>query len=355
MNRGTAHYWLANRHDCGSARAGSQRGGYTRWAYCAVLIGSLVSAVILSVAVGIHWLLARNCMASEPVRQTIAASAPSYACPAVPDGATPGTFTTEQFTGHGGTRLTYYLYLPPHFQPTQSYPVVLLFHGAGESAVAGAAPEQNRNTLINQRYVQTWVTPDAQAQHPCILVVPQVMGGTRWADESGNHSMPAAKMLLEPTKALSTAMDTVVSLMAEFSSFDRNRLYVVGISMGAQGVWAAIDYWPGVFAAAAPLSGIGDPAQASVVAHLPLWDFQGTQDATQYVAGARSMYAAIHAAGGASCYTEFPNQGHDLWNTVQVYQNPTFRMWLFSQTRALSLMERPISCTDLSIDGVHAR
>jgi predicted peptidase len=323
--------------------------------YDAILVGSLVSAVLLSIALGDRWSLSRECTTSESIRQKPVAAAPFPPCPAVPSGASPGRFTTEQFIGQDGTRLTYYLYLPPHFQPTLAYPIVLLLHGAGESAVAGAPPEQNRDTVINQRYVQAWVAPSAQAEYPCILVVPQVVGGNRWANDSGRSESPAMTPLLQPTSALRTAMEIVVTLDAQFSSLDGHRLYIVGVSMGAQGVWAAIEQWPSLFAGAAPLSGAGDSAQADAVARLPLWDFQGAQDATQLVAGARTMYADIHAAGGAACYTEFPNQGHDLWNTVQVYQNPTFRQWLFSQTRAPSPLERPLSCTGLSIDGVQAR
>jgi hypothetical protein len=68
------------------------------------------------------------------------------------------------------------------------------------------------------------------------------------------------------------------------------------------------------------------------------------------------MFAAIHAAGGHSCYTDFPGQGHDLWNTVKVYQSATFQQWLFSQTNAptATMSQRTLPCSGLSINSVPA-
>jgi hypothetical protein len=67
------------------------------------------------------------------------------------------------------------------------------------------------------------------------------------------------------------------------------------------------------------------------------------------------MYVAVHAAGGISCYTEFPRLSHDLWNTVHVYSLPNFQAWVFSQTRLPAHHTHPLGCAGRIIDGVAAK
>ena len=107
--------------------------------------------------------------------------------------------------------------------------------------------------------------------------------------------------------------------------------------MGGYGTWDAIERSPGYFAAAAPLSGAGDPSKASVLIHLPIWAFQGAKDTTLPVSGSRDMIYAIEQAGRHPLYTEYPNDGHDLWQPGKVYTpstGPAFFTWLFSQKKS---------------------
>jgi predicted peptidase len=317
------------------------------WAWSALLLVALAST-----AVAANWSALDSLTGAEIVGHWPLALSSGLRLGSAPTGATPGSFTTEQFIGDDGQHMTYYLYVPDPYQPTTTYPIVLLLHGVGESAVAGNSPEQNRDVLIQQHYVQAWVASAAQAQYPCFVVVPQVPAGTRWVNAPGSDG--SYTLATRPTVALTTAMDIAVTVEANYTNIDWHRLYIVGISMGADGLWDAIERWPWLFAAAAPLAGAGDPARAAAVAQLPIWDFQGGADTKGIIASSREVYEAIHAAGGSSCYTEFPGLGHDLWNTVQVYQNATFRKWLFSQTGVVRPWEQLMLCTSLSVDGVPA-
>src|SRR5713101_1038353 len=48
-------------------------------------------------------------------------------------------YTIHVFTNAKGQSLTYYFYIPAHYDPQQKYPLVLLLHGGGERS-------QPRNT-----------------------------------------------------------------------------------------------------------------------------------------------------------------------------------------------------------------
>ena len=52
--------------------------------------------------------------------------------------------------------------------------------------------------------------------------------------------------------------------------------------------------------------------------------------------------------------TEFPGVGHDLWNSVEVYRDATFRKWLFGQARGVLRVTHAPSCAGLRVHGVPA-
>jgi predicted peptidase len=132
------------------------------------------------------------------------------------------------------------------------------------------------------------------------------------------------------------AKEILDMLLNKYSGIDADRLYVTGLSMGGYGTWEAIERWPNYFAAAAPLSGAGDPSKAALLVHEPIWAFHGALDTVVPVSGSRDMISAITQAGGHPRYTEFPNDGHDLWTSGKVYSptaDPAFFSWLFSQKK----------------------
>lgn len=243
-------------------------------------------------------------------------------------------YEVHTYTDSDGMKMTYYLYVPSDYTPQQKYPLVLLLHGGGESANPEATPEQNSALLLNQYYTQVWTSSAIQQKWPSFIVIPQVVSPDRWVNvpaATGSYTLAA-----QPSDSLRLAKEIVDILQHEYQGIDANRLYVTGLSMGGYGTWEAIERWPDYFAAAAPLAGAGDPSKAALLVHLPIWAFHGAQDTDVPVSGSRDMVQAITQAGGHPRYTEYPNDGHDLWGPGEVYSptsDPAFFAWLFSQKK----------------------
>jgi predicted peptidase len=243
-------------------------------------------------------------------------------------------YEMHTFTDSGGIKMTYYLYVPSDYTPKQKYPLVLLLHGGGESANPKATPEQNMALLLNQNYTQVWTSSTIQQKWPSFIVIPQVVLPNRWVNvpaATGSYTLAA-----QPSDSLRLAKEIVDLLQHEYQGIDAHRLYVTGLSMGGYGTWEAIERWPDYFAAAAPLSGAGDPSKAALLVRIPIWAFHGAKDTDVPVSGSRDMIQAIIQAGGHPRYTEYPNDEHDLWATGKVYSptsDPAFFDWLFSQKK----------------------
>lgn len=112
---------------------------------------------------------------------------------------------------------------------------------------------------------------------------------------------------------------------------DLNRVYVTGLSMVGFATWDILQREPNKFAAAIPVCGGADLSFAGKLAHIPIWVFHGSVDATVQPRRSREMVAVLMAAGGYPKYTEYPGVGHDCWGAT--YSNPDVWDWLFTQVR----------------------
>jgi predicted peptidase len=125
-------------------------------------------------------------------------------------------------------------------------------------------------------------------------------------------------------------LEMLDSLEREFS-IDSRRLYVIGISMGAYAVWDVLARRPGRFAAAVPICGGGNPANAMPMIKTAIWAFHGDEDEMVKATESRAMIEAIERAGGKPKYTEYKGVGHNA-------REPAFReagllKWIFSNSR----------------------
>ncbi|WP_242527453.1 alpha/beta hydrolase-fold protein [Ktedonosporobacter rubrisoli] len=253
-------------------------------------------------------------------------------------------YLTRKFIDARGTSLTYYFYIPAHYNPKQKYPLVLLLHGGGERSKPTNTISQNQQVLFRQAYIQVWsaeykgpANPDIQQRWPCFVVVPQIAASQQWVNvpiHQGSYTQPS-----QPSDPLRLSRELLDSLQQQYKGIDANRLYITGISQGGHGVWDAIERWPDYFAAAAPIAGAGDPSKASALTHLPIWAFHGSKDESVPVTGSRDMITAIEAAGGHPRYTEFEGQPHGVWDYAYSLANSPLRVtnffsWLFAQQKA---------------------
>jgi dienelactone hydrolase len=69
-----------------------------------------------------------------------------------------------------------------------------------------------------------------------------------------------------------------IEVVVSSYQIDRNRIYLIGYSMGGYGTWRTAARYPGLFAAIVPICGGGDPNDTKSIAHVPVWAFHGAND-----------------------------------------------------------------------------
>ncbi|MGC1242546.1 MAG: hypothetical protein WA874_13230 [Chryseosolibacter sp.] len=211
---------------------------------------------------------------------------------------------SRTYVGNSEDSLRYLLLKPHNYDPKKRYPlVVCLPYGGYQSPPADLlSTDKNRE------------------KYPAFLFIPYRNEGASWGGLPEQANMiPQDELVFEALEALKD------------EGIDRKRIYVSGVSMGGYGSWHFICSRPGVFAAAIPVCGAGDPELASRIVDVPVWAFHGAQDRGVPVSGSRDMIAAIKSAGGNPKYTEFGHKGHNIWNEVS--DTPELLEWLFAQRK----------------------
>jgi predicted peptidase len=230
----------------------------------------------------------------------------------------------DRFQSHvfqdGDYTLPYRLLMPKPYDAKQKYPLVIFLHGAGERG------DDNEKQLVHG--MNDFASDEVMAKFPALVFAPQCPSGEQWGGINRLAKSPTPPD--EFTPALAAALKAVDSLRKEFS-IDDKRIYITGLSMGGYGSWDALAKRTELFAAAAPICGGGDPAQASKFKDIPIWAFHGADDQTVPVERSREMIEALKAAGAKPKFTEYPGVGHNSW--AQTYSDPALYEWLFAQRK----------------------
>lgn len=215
--------------------------------------------------------------------------------------------------------LPYRLYIPAKLEQGKKYPLVLFFHGMGSIG------SDNKKQLF---LAKNFATPEVQKKYPCFVLAPQCPTTGRWVKAVWGADVH--KMAEKPTPEMTMAMELVKATAKDYP-VDEKRIYVSGASMGGFATWEIISRMPDFFAAAVPVCGGGDLANAGKIAVLPIWAFHGTLDPVVKVQSSRSMVGEIKKSGGSPLYTEYPDVKHDAWN--HSYKEKDIYDWMFKQVK----------------------
>ncbi len=194
----------------------------------------------------------------------------------------------------------------PRSKPTGQLPLLISLHGGG-----------GKNWNLNEQLERS-----AQVK------------GLYLAERAGRDLF-----LFEPNSSgdwdpvtLNIALD---HLLAQYPQIDRNRIYVMGHSMGGRGTWDWILGSPERFAAAAPcgFSGSidGDPIER--ILSLPLWAMVGGNDGDR-VSHIQTIVTTLRQAGHPHVgFTAFPGANHPQGNAA-VFSSIDLVDWMLTHSKA---------------------
>lgn len=217
----------------------------------------------------------------------------------------PPHFIPKTLTLSDGSTWRYVLYVPPQYEENKDHhwPVILFLHGSGEMGT-----DNIRQTGVGlPRYIRK--NPES---FPFVVIMPQV--SEMWYRGRNGAAMLA---ILDQT-------------LSEYRT-DPDRVYLTGLSMGGFGTWELAVTQPDRFAAIAPVCGMAPTDYLSNIKEMPVWAFHGEKDPNVPVSGSRDAIGALRKLGSEPKYSEYPNEGHKIWDMV--YGSKQLYRWFLEHKR----------------------
>jgi predicted esterase len=214
---------------------------------------------------------------------------------------------------------------------TKKYPVIVMFHGAGESgriwsnrynyAPTDSTYDNNSHQLrigAHQHRSAVGKIPSNNGSFPGIVVFPQASYNGAWGDSTTTILSEQEKMLVGFVEDY---------LVTEYNA-DINRVVAHGLSNGAKSLWTLAQKRPDLFAAILPMSGVPlDPVKAAtILVTTPIRLFQGGMDTNPTPGAATQTINALIARGGTPEYFLYEDLGHGTWN--RAYSELDFFSWI---------------------------
>ena len=191
--------------------------------------------------------------------------------------------------------MPYRVYVPKGYSPAKPMPLVIALHGLGA----------NEDSFFDS-YSQ--LPPQLAEKHGFLMAAPL---GYRSDGFYGSTMMGAGDAASRRRVEYSEkdVLDVLARMKAAYA-VDESRIYLIGHSMGAIGTWALAAKYPQIWAALVPFSGVGNPALAEQMKHIPQFVVHGDADNTVNVSGSRNMVAALKKAGATVTYVEVAGGSH---------------------------------------------
>ena len=241
-----------------------------------------------------------------------------------------------RFTSANSSRsMNFRLLFPTNYDSTaasENYPIILVLHGAGESALRDWS---NGNQLYpsgdprieNNDHQLLWggkehLNAVNGGKFNGFVLFPQNYHGT-WVDGKGEAT---SNYHID----LQNAVEMLEYLVTQLK-IDPNRIYVWGLSNGGAASWYVAFKRPDLFAASLPMSAPGDPAMANILIEQPIWVFQGETDTNPRPMFTKETISAIENAGGQPRYTEYASTGHNTW--TKAYNEADFFSWMLTKNK----------------------
>lgn len=219
-----------------------------------------------------------------------------------------------------GQLLPYRILFPEGYERGKRYPLVLFLHAAGERG------RDNEAQLAHG--ARLFLGKKTRKDYPAIVVFPQCAPDEYWTPLS-----PEGKNWNFPFNATpQPSLQRVIELLAELEkkeAIDKQRIYLMGLSMGGFAAFELLARFPKRFAAAVSVAGGGNPLLAPLYgSNANLWIFHGARDNVVPPAYSRQMNEALALLGANVRYTEYPEEKHESWNAAFAEQG--LLPWLFA-------------------------
>ncbi|MCX2472798.1 prolyl oligopeptidase family serine peptidase [Pedobacter sp. MC2016-05] len=198
----------------------------------------------------------------------------------------------------------------------KGYPLVITFHN---STRIGTDNKQQLEPLA-----KIWLRPEIYNDYPCYVVAPQF---NRRSSNYANDEVGTA--IAKPSADVSALLKLIDQLADEYPDIDRNRIYLIGYSMGASTAQNLLNLAPDKFAATISIAAVSDFSNLQKIRLKNIWLIHGEKDDENPYQSSLALFDRL-ASNKNLVFTTFTNLNHNNI-VIPFLLTEEIPKWLFSK------------------------
>jgi len=222
------------------------------------------------------------------------------------------TFAENEIT------IPYRFLIPKNNLINQKYPLVITFHNSTRIG------NDNENQL--EPFAKIWLRDEIYEKFPCYVVAPQ------FNKRSTNYKINKDGIQVsKPSDEVFALLKLIKDLKKEYPNIDKNRIYLIGYSMGGSTAQNLMNLSPDTFAAIVSVASFPDLSNLTKIKEKNIWLIHGKNDDENPYIGSVQLFDKLSSNKNLT-FTTFNNLNHN--NIVIPFLiTDEIPKWLFGKRR----------------------
>lgn len=194
-------------------------------------------------------------------------------------------------------QIPYRLLTPKNNIDNQKYPLVITFHNSTRIG------NDNENQL--EPLAKIWLRPEIYNKYQCYVIAPQF--STRSSNYEKNRE---GIQISTPSKDVFALLELIQNVEKEYPNIDKNRIYLIGYSMGGSTAQNVLNSAPDKFAAAVSVAAVPDFSNLKKLSKKSIWLIHGGKDDENPYIGSLELFNKLSSNKNLT-FTTLSNLNHN--------------------------------------------
>lgn len=215
-------------------------------------------------------------------------------------------------------QIPYRFLTPKNNRTNEKFPLVITFHNSTRIG------NDNENQL--EPFAKIWLRDEIYEKFPCYVVAPQ------FNKRSTNYEINKDGIQVsKPSNEVSTLLKLIKDLEKEYPNIDKNRIYLIGYSMGGSTAQNLMNLSPNTFAAIVSVASVPDFSNLIKIKEKNIWLIHGKKDEENPYIGSVELYNKL-SSNKNLIFTTFTNLNHNNI-VIPFLVTDEIPKWLFEKRR----------------------
>lgn len=194
-------------------------------------------------------------------------------------------------------QIPYRFLTPKNNRTNEKFPLVITFHNSTRIG------NDNENQL--EPFAKIWLRDEIYEKFPCYVVAPQ------FNKRSTNYAIDKDGIQVsKPSDEVFALLKLIKDLKKEYPNIDKNRIYLIGYSMGGSTAQNLMNLSPDTFAAIVSVASVPDLSNLAKIKDKNIWLIHGKNDDENPYIGSVQLFDKLSSNKNLT-FTTFNNLNHN--------------------------------------------